>query len=200
MSDSIELKKIKRNIYLYFTEDGLIDIALGVVIFCFGYLLMAGLPGLVGILGLVPLIFLYITKQAIVIPRAGSFQPSKTMKGRLRGFALSLLVAGTGGFIIFLFRNWSGSTAFSDFSLTIFGLIIALAICSLGLMLNTNRYYFYGVLVFFCMAVGEAFNREIWRGDLYLFLVMISGAIIFLLGIITLMRFLLKYPVVDQTD
>ena len=53
MSESINLKGIKRQVYLYYSEDGLADVAVGLMIFGFGVLLLVDLPAMVGLLGLI---------------------------------------------------------------------------------------------------------------------------------------------------
>jgi len=78
----------------------------------------------------------------------------------------------------------------------LFGFVLALAISSLGMVLKTSRFYFYGLLVFAALAAGEFLSTLITAVDPYLVAVISSGGIILLAGGITLIKFLKKYPVV----
>ena len=54
MSENIDLKKIRQEVYLFYSEDGLADLAIGLMILGFGIFLLVDLPALVGLLGLLP--------------------------------------------------------------------------------------------------------------------------------------------------
>jgi len=60
--------------------------------------------------------------------------------------------------------------------------------------------YFYAMLVFLAMAIGEILNKTSDIVDLYLLSVIIAGGIIIFAGIIVLSRFLKKYPVVSLEE
>ena len=170
------------------------------MIFGFGLLLMIDLPALVGVLGLFPFLIWYLGKQALVVPRVGSIQQSQTMRNRFKGFFVNLLIIGICVFVLFLLSNRSGFDSLSNYSLVIFGLVIALAISSLGLLMKTFRYYIYATIIFLAMSIGSLFNLTFQTGDLFLILVMIAGGIILLCGMTILIRFLKKYPpiLIDQ--
>ena len=197
MSENINLKEIERQVYLFFSEDGLADLALGLMIFGFGIFLMVDLPALVGLLGLFPFLVWYLGKQSLVIPRIGSIQPNQEMKKQFVGFFINLCLIGLGVFVLYLLNRGSGQTFLSLHPLMIFGFVLALAISSLGMILKTSRFYFYGLLVFASMAAGEFLSSSITAVDPYLVAVISAGGIILLVGFITLVRFLKKYPVVS---
>jgi hypothetical protein len=198
MTENINLESIRKEVYLYYSEDGLVDLAIGLVIFGFGALLQAELPALVGALGLIPLLIWYFGKQYLTLPRVGAIQPSRGMKRRFTGFFINMIIIGIGTLVLFLIRPDSGKISLEEYSLTMFGFILALGISTIALIMKTNRYYLYGLLVFVSMALGEFLNKIIVTVDVFLLAVMIAGGMIFLSGIIVLSRFMNKYPVVAQ--
>jgi len=200
MSESINLKGIKRQVYLYYSEDGLADVAVGLMIFGFGVLLLVDLPAMVGLLGLISFLVWYFGKQALVIPRVGSIQMDQQMKKRFVGFFTNLVILGAGVLVLSLVSIRTRPDLQFDFSLALFGFVLALGISSLGLALKTNRFYLYALLVFLANAVGEFLGRSITAVDPYLVAVIIAGGIILIAGIIVLFKFLRKYPVVVMED
>jgi hypothetical protein len=175
MNDNTSFQEIKRQVYLYYTEDGLADISLGLVILGFGLLLLLDLPALVGTLGLIPLLIWYLGKGGLVVPRVGSIQPGRTMKKRFLGFFINLCLVGIGVFVLFLLGRGSGRPVFSTYSLSLFGFVLALGISALGLMMNAVRFYFYGILVFLAMAGGELLMNSISAFDPFLVGVISAG-------------------------
>ena len=198
MNERINLQEIRTQIYLYYTEDGLADIALGLVILGFGLLLQLEMPAFVGTLGLAPLLLWYLGKEGLVIPRVGSIQPGQAMKKRFLGFFISLVIIGAGVFLLFLFGRGSGESFFSTYSLSLFGLVLALGISSLGLLMNASRFYFYGALVFLAAAGGEFLQGTSSSYDPFLIAMISAGFIILMIGMILLVRFLKEYPIRKQ--
>ncbi len=200
MSEKMNLQDIKRQVYLYYTEDGLADISLGLVILGFGLLLLLDLPAFVGLLGLIPLMIWYLGKGSLVIPRVGSIKPGKALKTRFLGFFIHLILIGIGVLVLFLIGRSSGESIFSAYSLSMFGFVLALGISSLGLLMNAVRFYFYGALVFLAMAGGELLMSSISAFDPFLISVISAGTIILAAGLIYLIRFLTKYPVINLEE
>lgn len=195
MNDKLNLQEIKRQVYLYYTEDGLADISLGLVILGFGLLLLLDFPAFVGVLGLIPLLIWYLGKGSLVVPRVGSIQPGQAMKKRFIGFFVNLAIMGIGVFLFFLVGKGSGEFFLSDYSLSLFGFVLGLGISSLGLLMNASRFYLYGVLVFLAMAGGEFLQGTISAFDPFLIAVISAGSVILVIGLVFLVRFLSKYPV-----
>lgn len=200
MNDKINLHEIKRQVYLYYTEDGLADISLGLVILGFGLLLLLDFPVFVGTLGLIPLLIWYFGKGSLVVPRVGSIQPGRGMKKRFTGFFINLVIMGIGVFVFFLLGRGSGEAFLSTYSLSLFGFVLALGISSLGLLMNAVRFYYYGALVFVAMAGGEFLQGTISAFDPFLIAVISAGSIILVAGSILLIRFLSKYPVIGLEE
>jgi hypothetical protein len=197
MSENFTPKELRRQVYLYYSEDGLVDLAIGLVITGFGVLLLAGLPALVGILGLIPLLIWYFGKQLLTLPRVGSLQPDRAMSTRFLGITYTLVIVGAVLFLLILIRPDTGASFLEVYSLTLFGLVLGLVISALGFLMKTNRYYLYGLLVFLSITLGELLNRSITAVDWFLLAVIFSGGIILFAGVIVLVRFLKKYPIVS---
>lgn len=196
MTERMDLEHIRRQIYLYYAEDGLVDIAIGLVILGFGLLLLLDLPGLVGLLGVLALLVWYIGKSSLVVPRVGSIRPGREIKDRFKGFFINLILIGVGVFVLFLLGGSRLDSALSRFSLSIFGLVVALGISSLGLLLDTERFYYYSALVFLAMAGGDLLSQWVTAFDPFLAAVISAGAVILAAGMYILVHFLGKYPVI----
>lgn len=192
MPENLNMKEIQNDLYRSYADDGLVDLAIGLVIFGFGTLLLAEIPWLIALLGLIPLLVWYLGKHYLISPRLGTFQPSASMNKRFRGFFVCLLTVGLGALLFFM--PGSGLAAHP---LALLGLVLALGISALGLLMKTNRLYYYAVLVFAAMAFGEALNPSIKESDTYLLAVILAGGVILISGSMVLWRFLRTYPVVS---
>jgi hypothetical protein len=197
MTEKIDLKNIRQQVYLFYSEDGLADLAVGLMIFGFGIFLLVDLPALVGLLGILPFLVWYLGKQNLVVPRVGSIQPDKEMKKSFRGFFINLFLLGIGVFVLMMLNQGAGNSFLPQHSLMVFGFVLAVAISSLGMIMKTARFYYYGLLVFVAMGAGEFLSSTISTVDPYLIAVISAGGIILLAGFIVLARFLKKYPVVS---
>ncbi len=195
MTEKINLSEYKRQIYLFYSEDGLADLAVGLMIFGFGILLLVDMPALVGISGLLPFLVWYLGKQTLVAPRVGSIQPGAEIRKRFLGFFINLLVLGIGVFFFYLVNLQAGRNFLTSHPMALLGLVLGIAISSLGVMLKTNRFYFYSLLVFLAMAAGEYLGPRITTYDPYLAAVICAGLVIMIVGSFVLARFLRKYPV-----
>jgi hypothetical protein len=198
MNENIDLKEIRRQVYLFYSEDGLADLGVGLMIFGFGTLLMADAPYLIGLLGFVAYIVWYLGKHTLVIPRVGSIQPGPQIKRRLFGFFLNLFFFGAGALAFYLVGGGKENLTSFISPLMIFGLVVGLGISSLGLALKASRFYLYGLLVFAAMIVGELLSASVTQVDPFLVSVISAGGIITLSGLIILGKFMSKYPGVVQ--
>jgi hypothetical protein len=200
MSENINLKEIQRQVYLFYSEDGLADLAIGLVIIGFGIFLLVNLPALVGLLGLLPLLIWYLGKQILVFPRVGTINPSLDMNRRFRGFFINTCLLGIGVLVFFLVSGGSGAAFLSSYPLTLFGLVLALGISSLGVLLKAARFYLYGLLVFSAMAGGESLYGKVTAFDPFLVGVICAGGVILIAGSVLLTRFLNKYPLINRDN
>lgn len=199
MNEQTNLQEIRRQVYLYYTEDGLADISLGLVVLGFGLLLVMEQPAFVGLLGLIPLLIWYLGKESLVIPRVGSIKPGQAMKRRFLGFLISTCLIGIGVLALILLGRGSGEAFLFRYDF-LFGCVLALGISSLGLLMNAARFYLYGILVFLAVVGGGLLMGAISTFDPFLIGVISAGSIILVAGLIFLIRFLAKFPVVKLGD
>jgi len=200
MSEKINLNEIRKRVYLSYTEDGLIDVALGLVITGFAIMLMADQAWMVGLLGVLPLLIWYLGKRSLTIPRIGRIQPDHKAKLQFTGFGIAMFILGIGVLGLFILVGRKGGRFFIEHPLVIFGLILALGISALGFIVKTGRLYIYAILVFVAMAAGDIINQSIKNLDTYLLAVFLAGVIIILTGCCVLAGFMKKYPVVTLDE
>ena len=194
MSYELDMKEIERQVYLSYSEDGLVDIAIGTVITAWGLMLTQEPTGLIGLLGLLGLGIWYIGKRSITIPRIGVIEPGPKMERRLTNLAVFLVVLGILVFAGILFGRAAGGSALSDYSLAIIGLVLAAGVSLLAYLLNARRLYVYAIILFAAFAGGEILAKSITAFDAFALTVMIGGGLILLSGIVVLARFMRKYP------
>ena len=195
MKDNNYLNEIRRQVFLYYSEDGLADLGVGLMIAGFGGLLMADAPYFVGLLGLVAYLVWYIGKQTLVIPRVGTIQSGTEIKRRMFGFFLNLFLFGAGALAFYLVGGAEHTNLPPISSLMVFGLVVGLGISAMGLALKASRFYIYGLLVFAAIVAGELFRDSITAVDPFLVATLSAGGIILIAGFVVLGRFLSKYPV-----
>jgi len=194
MSYELNMKKIERQVYLSYSEDGLVDIAIGVVITAWGLMLTQEPSGLIGLLGLLGMGVWYFGKRLITIPRIGVIEPSPKMERKLSNLAIFLVVLGLVVFAGILLSRAAGGLVISDYSLAILGLVLAAGVALVAYLLNAARIYLYAVILFASFAGGEILAKSVTTFDAFALSVILGGALILLSGIIVLVRFMRKYP------
>lgn len=194
MSYELDMKEIERKTYMSYSEDGLVDVAIGTVILLWGVLLVVEPSGLIALLGPLALGIWYLGKRFITIPRIGMIQPNQKMERKMRNLAIFLVVLGAIAFGGILTGRIVGYAFSSGYSLGILGLVLAGGISVLAYLLNAARLYVYAALIFIAFAGGEILSASITAFDAFAFSVILAGALILLSGLVVLVRFLRKYP------
>jgi hypothetical protein len=193
MSYELDINEIERKTYMSYHEDGLVDIAIGMVILTWGIFLVTEPSGLIGLLAPLAFAVWYLGKRFVTFPRTGMIQPSPKMEKRYRNLAIFMFVLGLvalGGILV-------GRTMFAfpaGYSLSILGLVLAFGVSLLAFLLNASRLYLYAILIFIAFAGGEALSTNITTFDAFAVSVILAGGLILLSGLIVLVRFLRKYP------
>ena len=194
MSYELDMKEIERQVYLSYSEDGLVDIAIGSVIMVWGIMLLGEPTGLIGLLGILGLGIWYLGKRLITIPRIGTFQPGPKTERRLTHLAIFLVILGLIAFLGILVSRAFGSTFATDHPLGILGLVIASGVALLAYLLNAARIYVYALILFIAFAGGEILAGTATRFDVFAASVIVGGGLILISGLIVLLRFVRKYP------
>ena len=187
MPQDIDLKKIRRNIYMSYFQDGLWDILLGLFLLGWGFTVLFDLPWLPGAT-FVAFFWLVIgLKQKFTYPRIGFSKPAEHRKQRSR-----VVIAGAAtlllGIMVFLLVVTGGIPQFlRDYFELLFGMMLAVVIGLIGYWWGIIRWYSYAGLVF----ILAAFNQ--WLGLSFELSFIIPGGVVFLYGLIIFVRFLHKY-------
>jgi len=192
MPSAADLKALERKVFTSFHEDGIIDIFAGLLLLVDGFLLLSGNPEFVG--PAVVIIFLIPpVKKMVTVPRIGLVNFSSQRNIRQMRLYLVTLVVGLLVFLVFLLNNSSESlTAFArEYYALLLGLIFVLMAGMAALLTGVRRFVWYmaGILVLFI--VGQILGWEFPVTQA------LTGGMLFLTGVITLIRFVKKYPKTD---
>ncbi len=194
MSCDLDVKEIERKAYMSYHEDGLADIAIGFVFLGWGVLLVDKLPGLVALLGPIAWAIWYLGKRFLTVPRIGIIEPSQKVENRLRNLTIFLILLGVAALAGVLLAVSAGGSFLANYSLGMLGLVLATGICVGAYLLGANRLYAYAMILFVAFAGGQALNDRISTLDTFVLSVIAAGALVVLLGLVVLVRFLRKYP------
>ncbi len=177
-----------------YSEDGLVDIAIGFVFLGWGVLLVDKLPGLFALLGPIAWAIWHLGKRFLTVPRIGIIEPSQKMENRMRNLSITLLILGLTALAGALLAVGRGGSFLADYSLAILGLVFAAGICLVAFLLAANRLYAYAMMLFVAFAGGQALNEVVSTLDTFVLSVIAAGALVLFSGLVVLVRFLRKYP------
>ena len=191
MSDMFNLRHVERRAWRLYFEDGLWDIFLGLLF------LGGGLRSLTGNLWYYLLIaagvlVVILGKRWITLPRLGQiqFSPQRQQRGNVvRIEALVVLLLTAVIFILLVMGvDLSGLPVSWLFVVMVPGIFLLMAY-----MLDFTRLYGYTVLVAIFTVLGEFVGnpQAAWAQ-------IIAGLVPLAVGIVLLVRFLRRYPVVDE--
>lgn len=202
MTENLDLKKIEKKAWASFFQDGLFDIFLGLIALSFGIApLIEEITGIsymvsYSIMLIVGFIIFYAGKKYITATRIGRAKFSGERKTRNRKTTLVLTISVLFGCIIFLITatNISPITSNIHFGAVVFGTNAIIVFSLMAYFLDFNRLYLYGwffaaSIVFVELSrsyVGTTYDNVIGFGSF--------GAIIIIIGLVYLIRFLHRYP------
>lgn len=195
MAYETDFKSIERKTYLTFFEDGIADFIAGLPILFFG-LGMTFDESMFFILAWMPILFFWPLKRWITYPRIGYVRFSPERQKKISTAFKLLLVAGTFSFL-FGIAAYMGfeSIVFNlrkfmmDYSLLVFGAVLAGAYVLIAILFEVKRFYIYSIFVFTGWLTGYLFDVNPGIP------VAASGAIIAIIGAGLIFRFLAKYPI-----
>ena len=187
-----ELKVIQKKVYMSYFQDGLWDILIGIFLVSWGLMFHLDMPALGGGLFIGLYFAILALKRWLTYPRLGYAKVAEEQKQKIR-----MVIAGTVmfllGLMVFLLiafenpPNWLG-----EYIMFFFGCMLAAAISLLAYWWKVNHWYAYAVLI----VTGVAFHQWL-EAALHLSFI-VPGAIIMLIGIAMLVRFLHRYPKVTE--
>jgi hypothetical protein len=194
MSNSINLKELEHKTYLAYHQDGLADITAGILVGSFG-LDMLLKSSLFVLFAWMPIIFILPIRRAITYPRIGfvKFAPERTRK--ISTGMVVMMIAGVVSLVLGLitFLAVSGTLSsledfFDQYALLVLGAIIAGGLALVGLVFQIKRFYAYAVLAFGAWLLPHLLGTGPGL------VIATVGAIILLIGVGLLTRFLIQNP------
>lgn len=142
---------------------------------------------------------LLIGKELVTKPRIGnlvvSLRPKIQLENALTGVVLLGLMALVGGGSIFILQmkgsiswlSWLG-----QYTRLIIGSLAAIGFSLLGYFsIGGKRYYIYALLTFIAFGMRQLTGAPLWPCVLF------TAALLFVPGVVLLLRFLLKYPRIE---
>jgi hypothetical protein len=198
MNQKISLKEIERKAYTAYHQDGVVDVTIGFAVLVFSAIMLADMPWMGGILGILAISFYAGLKKLVTVPRIGyvKFPQQRTQKMMALTVVLGFL-AFAAGMVAFMQTTSQGTPNWV--MLLIDNYMITIGVSAAGLFLlggyafKTKRIYGYGLLTLAMFTVGHFLSFP-----LYYYLAAL-GTIILAIGIVLMTYFIQKYPKATQT-
>ncbi len=191
MNPDIDLKKLEKKAYLYFHQDGILDLLIGFIILVFGIEMVLEHFWVLPVFSFVIISSWMPVKMLITAPRMGNVVFSKARQ-TIRLFVLLFL--GLFAFAVKLFiavkrDTMPGLEIFTMYPLLIVAVLFSVTLGAGALYFGINRFYAYIILIFLVLVPGQnLYSHEPSR-------VMFIGAAIILCGTGLLFRFIRTYPI-----
>ena len=201
MNQKINMKKIERKAYTTYHQDGVIDIAVAVVVILFGIIMLGDMPWLGGIGGVAGILAVSLYagfKKVVTVPRLGYVKFPQQRAQRMTTIAVALgTLSALMGLVAFLQTTSQGTPDWLMLLIDNYMLTIGTAMAGLfllgGYAFKTNRIYAYALLTFVMFTIGYFLSFPLYY---YLFAL---GSIILGIGIVLMVRFVQKYPKATET-
>lgn len=183
---------LERKLYLVYHQDGLLDIIVGLALLVFASVMLSKVTAFIGLIGIPSILYLPLKNQ-ISVPRLGyiRFKPEQEQRQRLWLVLLMgvALLIGVG-----VFSATSGdlptglrSVIQSNVPL-LFGAVLGSALTGVAFTLKNPRFYLYGALGLALVWIAHFIDIQLGIP------VALLAVTIELVGIMTLIRFVQKYP------
>jgi hypothetical protein len=195
MSQEQDFKKLQQRTYASYHQDGLIDMIIGWAIIGFGINMALDNSAFL-FLSWLPIIFYVPVKNRVTVPRIG-FVKFSSSKSLILGLVLAILLILLMGIFILLIvgpdliptqiREW-----FREYYLLLFGTILSLGFAGVAYATGITRFYAYAIMLVLVFVTGVWLNVP---DPIY---VITAGLLIEIVGIMLMVRFLRKYPVVNE--
>ena len=203
MTEKIDLKKVEKQTYRFTFSDGLYDMAYGSLIF---FIAIAPIlreilyPSYIIFMILPATLILILGKRFITVPRIGiaKFKQNRTKSRKKIALLITILVPIT---VILVLLTYLGA-----YNIKVGGYIVPVGAGLFALILLSIIAYTMDYAHFYLYAVSiglgiplAALLKPIFGEPLhYLISFGISGTLIFIYGIITLIKFIKKYPIPNE--
>jgi len=190
LDSTLDTRKLEHKMLLYYTQDGLWDICLGVCVLGWALALRFEFIAFIGVIVAVAVTLVPLLKSKLTYPRIGyaRLRPDSGVRKWLAalvgvGVAMLLLVVSASPGVRDLFR---------EYLTVLLGAMGASVIAVFGKAFNTGRFYWYALLVFVAGAANHWVGVDLWLA------VGVSGAAMVGCGAGVLVRFLRDNPRTDE--
>jgi len=198
MASSAEIRKLEHKTYLYYHQDGLLDLIIGAIVFGVG-LNEATDSSIWSFIALLLILSFVPMKNRITFPRLG-YVKFKTTRGgvnlqQTRILAIVVLTLGVVGILLILRLGNPPPSVIQwilQGPLLLYALLGLIGVSLFGLVIGLRRLYLYALLSAVIFGGGHLLNLAI---SLTFFI--LAGAIL-AIGAILLIRFVQKYPVIAE--
>ncbi|HEY42981.1 MAG TPA: hypothetical protein G4O11_03255 [Anaerolineae bacterium] len=212
MAEEKQFKRLESKTYLSHHQDGLLDVLIGQIMLGLGFGMASGWIGGLAILGFFPIALYVPLKNRITIPRLGyvEFIPKASREALLKiayplffctCMVIFLLVARVPEGVTPVAPVWTPSEAWPAFRLwlqgkesLLFGLAMFIVFGVVGMATKIRRLFAYALLGLMIMVGGQLFHL---RTFIPLF---VMAGITYAVGIIMLIQFLRKYPIMSEEN
>ncbi|MFC2070399.1 hypothetical protein ACFLTB_04415 [Chloroflexota bacterium] len=194
MQADIDLKEIKKKVYISYFQDGLWDILLGLFLVGWGLMFTLEFTAIMGGIWVGMYFITLALKRWLTYPRAGYIKLAEDRKQQMRMVILGTVTFLLGLAVFFLFSTNNRPDWFDEYFMFMFGVMTALVITMLGYWWQITRWYVYSGLVLAASAAHQ------WLDIPLSLSFIIPGGLIALYGFTLLIRFLRRYPKPTQEE
>lgn len=198
--ENIDLRRIERNVFCDYCEDGLLDILFGAYLLFVGLLLPTGMVALFVVLP----IFVFAPvlrglKKRFTYPRTGYVRLRQGDPRALRGFVLGSLALGLVALVAVLIAAGviAHPGAWYRYMPVFFGIWLAGAFLGLALRVGLVRYYVVAGVALACGPTIALLPLAEKLGNIGLFFTLV-GAVLLACGASAFVRFLRRHPLPAQ--
>jgi 4-amino-4-deoxy-L-arabinose transferase-like glycosyltransferase len=203
MSEKIDLKKIEKQTYRFTFTDGLYDIAYGSLIF---FIAIAPIlreilyPSYIIFLVLPAPLILILGKIYITIPRIGiaKFNLSRTKSRNKIGLLIAILFPITVILVVLTFLGVYNIKVGGYIVPVGAGLFALILLSTIAYIMDYPHFYLYAVSIGLGIPLASLLKPIFGDPMHYIISFGISGTLILLYGIITLIKFIKKYPTLKE--
>ena len=189
-----DLKVLERRIATRYMEDGFWDMYLGLMALAFGLTILLDVSYLTGVMVAVGFALQRTGKSLVTFPRIGYIKLRQARKTGMVSILSGVLILGLMIFMLFMLGDDNPLRAFVIQNMLFFiAFIWGGAVALAALSLNVRRFYFYSLLIFSAVIFSDLV------GSLGLNLAL-AGGLIILAGLVVMLQFIRKYPIVSDQD
>ena len=188
MQENVDLKQIKKKVYMSYFKDGLWDILLGIYLLGWGISIWQDLVAVMGGMWVVIYFTVLGVKRMVVYPRSGYIKLNEARKQQMRMVILGVVLFLLGFAVFGIFAFNTKPEWLDDYFMFLLITMMAVVIAIMGYWWRVTRWYIYAAIVFAGAAAQQWLDIPLYLGFF------IPGGIIVLYGMGLFIQFLRRYP------